>query len=265
MPNPCANHDKSAAKESNLPSVALVVLIPTWLQSVKTFFLVFTWFSGQNRPFGMWRSFFVVSLFWSSLKGCNLGSPQSWIRLQLNFGPPQSKILNRTVKTFFLVFTYVICGLPPPPNQKSWLRLCYILIGKDSMQATVLLGYILRCNMYKQINIMNITKPKLSLYTCLMTKHLRSCWVSSPDTCLMTKHLRSCRVSSPDHSFTHEKTSFQEFLRSYKPLATLLMIKVWNEFLEINLTSFLTRTAPSIPATLHTKFRLNFFNNAETS
>ena len=195
----------------------------------------------------MWRSFFVVLLFWSSLKGCNLGSPQSWIRLQLNFGPPQSKILNRTVKTFFLVFTYVICGLPPPPNQKSWLRLCYILIGKDSTPATVLLGYILRCNMYKQINIMNITKPKLFLYTCLMTKHLRS-----------------CRVSSPHHSHT-KKLPFQEFLRSNKPLATLLMIKVWNEFLEINLTSFLTRTASSIPATLHTKFRLHFFNNAETS
>ena len=143
----------------------------------------------------------------------------------------------------------MICGLPPPPNQKSWLRLCYILIGKDSTPATVLLGYILRCNMYKQINIMNITKPKLFLYTCLMTKHLR--------------------ISSPHHShistsFTHEKLPFQEFLRSNKPLATLLMIKVLNEFLEINLTSFLTRTASSIPATLHTKFRLHFFNNAET-
>ena len=141
----------------------------------------------------------------------------------------------------------MICGLPPPPNQKSWLRLCYILIGKDSTAATVLLGYILRCNMYKQINIMNITKPKLSLYTCLMTKHFRS-----------------CRVSSPHHSQT-KKLPFQEFLRSNKPLATLLMIKVRNEFLEINLTSFLTRTAPSIPATLNTKIRLNFFNNAETS
>ena len=225
----------------------LVVLIPTWLQSVKTFFFGLHLIFGTKSALWYVKIFFDVLLFWSSLKGCNLGSPQSWIRLQLNFGPPQSKILNRTVKTFFLVFTYVICGLPSPPNQKSWLRLCYILIGKDSTQATVLLGYILRCNMYKQINIMNITKSKLSLYTCLMTKHLRS-----------------CRVSSPHHSHT-KKLPYQEFLRSNKPLATLLMNKVWNEFLEITFTSFLTRTAPSIPATLHTKFRLNFFNNAETS
>ena len=142
----------------------------------------------------------------------------------------------------------MICGLPLPPIKNlGYAYASYILIGKDSMPATVLSGYILRCNVYKQINIMNITKPILSLYSCLMTKHFRS-----------------CRVLSPHHSHT-KKLPFQEFLRSNKPLATLLMIKVCNVFFEINLTSFLTRTAPSISATLHTKFRLNFFNNAETS
>ena len=31
--------------------------------------------------------------------------------------PPQSRLLNRTVKTFFLVFTYVICGLGRPQSK----------------------------------------------------------------------------------------------------------------------------------------------------
>ena len=29
---------------------------------------------------------------------------------------------------------HVICGLPPPPNQKSWLRQCLILWGESPLQ-----------------------------------------------------------------------------------------------------------------------------------
>ena len=133
LPNSNASHVKYATKKAILFSVSFSCLVFTLtadrkdlLLFIYLFIFGFHLIFGQIQLFSPWRPFFAIFLFWFSRFGWPLSPILSWSPTKFRSPLPQSKILNRTVKIFFLssLMWFMVCPPPPPPpNQKILLRL----------------------------------------------------------------------------------------------------------------------------------------------